>query len=106
MSSFAVRLRKARMDRRMSQADLARVAGVSQASVANYESGMRTPRDTLYRLSQALAVDPGWLFGGHSKMSSWPFSGISVNEYFALSDADRHAIESLVSRLLSKRRND
>lgn len=52
-------LRKEREKARMTQADLSRVTGVSQAVISNIEKGVtRSPRfDTVRRLATALGFD-------------------------------------------------
>ncbi|MFJ1644040.1 helix-turn-helix domain-containing protein [Streptomyces sp. NPDC088258] len=57
--------------RRMTQADLARVSGVSLAMIRGIERGVRTPSDrTLDALADALGTDPSRLVtGGPVRMS-------------------------------------
>ena len=55
--NVAMRLRKLRMARNISQDDLAMIVGVHRGHVARLESGDRTPRlDTLENLAAALKV--------------------------------------------------
>lgn len=52
------RLRRARLARALSQADLARAAGVREATVNAAEQGTRSTVTTIRRLAHALAVKP------------------------------------------------
>ena len=58
-------VREFRVERGMSQAELARRAGVTPSHVSLVESGKRQPSlGTLTRLSEALRVEPGRLLVG------------------------------------------
>ena len=70
------RIRKTRINRGLSQAGLAKLTGVSQPTVANWESGSHTPRkEALNRISEALEVESIWLLSG----GSGPTSAASAN---------------------------
>ncbi len=59
------RIRETRKARALSQVDLARLIGVTQPAVANWESGVHDPRRLMIaRIAEALAVSAGWLAGG------------------------------------------
>jgi transcriptional regulator with XRE-family HTH domain len=54
------RIREWRLRRELSQADVARVAGITQASLSNYENGKRDlPLSTLLGVTRALEVSLG-----------------------------------------------
>lgn len=54
------RIREWRLRRDLSQAEVARVAGITQASLSNYETGKRDlPLSTLLGVSRALEVGVG-----------------------------------------------
>ena len=54
------RLREWRFKRDLSQADVARVSGITQASLSNYETGKRDlPLSTFLRVASALDVSVG-----------------------------------------------
>lgn len=56
--TFAHRLKVARAEARMSQADLAEASGVDANSIARYEQGAVTPGfDKAYALAVALGTD-------------------------------------------------
>lgn len=67
METLGDRLETTRRKRVLTQADLARKAGVSQITVTRLESpnSEANPRvDTVRRLAEALDVDPSWLLFG------------------------------------------
>lgn len=65
LDSYAQRLKWARAQRGWSQAELARIAGVKQATIALHETGARGDRGsaprTLVKIAAALDVNPEWL---------------------------------------------
>ncbi len=63
--SIGERIRQARKARGLSQADLAKRLGVSQPSVANWESGVHDPRRlVLAKLADSLQTPLDWLAAG------------------------------------------
>jgi transcriptional regulator with XRE-family HTH domain len=57
-------LRELRLDRALSQRDLAALAGVAQATINRLEAGHRSAYPvTVRKLAKALKVDPRALFG-------------------------------------------
>lgn len=59
-SEVGQRIREWRLRREMSQAEVARIAGITQASLSNYENGKRDmPLSTLLGVSAALNVSVG-----------------------------------------------
>ena len=60
--AFARRLRKMRLERGLSQEQLASIAGLDRTYVSSCEAGRRNATiRTIHRLSAALQVDPGSL---------------------------------------------
>ena len=66
---FGERLRQARLQRGLTQEELARRASVSIVTVAKLErSEHRRPTvDTAVKLAKALGVDPAWLLFGEGE---------------------------------------
>ncbi len=63
--SIGDRIRHARKEAGLNQADLATRVGVSQPAVANWESGVHDPRRLmLAKIADALTVSRDWLAGG------------------------------------------
>lgn len=60
---WGMEIRKHRQSWNLTQDDLARMLGVSQASITAWERGTRTPDpETLVKLVKALDIDPRVLF--------------------------------------------
>ncbi|MFZ5522865.1 MAG: helix-turn-helix domain-containing protein [Pseudomonadota bacterium] len=73
------RIKRARRERRWSQAELARRLSVTQPSVAEWESGRKAPSmKNLVRLAKLLDVGFEWLSTGRGEMRSSP--ALSVSE--------------------------
>ncbi|QDQ88180.1 helix-turn-helix domain-containing protein [Alcaligenaceae bacterium SJ-26] len=120
MNTFGSRLRHARKLRGLTQQQLARIAGLSQSAVGNYESDQRHSSRALIALASALNIDPRWLDSGRGTPPGsqqppplkepetpyaaeswqatqlWPFPSIDPASLSALSQADRQILESLV----------
>lgn len=64
MNTFAKRLRDTRNERKLSQAELARLCGLSQSAIANYEARTRANPKDIFSLADALGVNPDWLARG------------------------------------------
>ncbi|MDA0302692.1 MAG: helix-turn-helix transcriptional regulator [Chloroflexi bacterium] len=59
-SDVGLRIREWRLRRELSQAEVARLAGITQASLSNYENGKRDlPLSTLLGVARALNVSVG-----------------------------------------------
>jgi transcriptional regulator with XRE-family HTH domain len=63
-TTFAARLRRARIEKGLSQERLARLADVSSITVSRIERGIAVPTvETAQRLARALGVSIAWLLG-------------------------------------------
>lgn len=61
---FRERLKKAREEKKLSQAELAEKAGLQPSAISHFETGGRSPSfDNLKRLADALKVSTDWLLG-------------------------------------------
>jgi len=61
---LAKRLRELRIEKSLSQSDIAKIVGVSQQAIGNYESGTRTPDpDTIIKLANFFSVTTDYLLG-------------------------------------------
>lgn len=65
---FSERLRHARQHRGLSQADLARLCGLTQSAISNYENGTRRDAREILDLARALNVSALWLRKGIGTM--------------------------------------
>ena len=91
-STFADRLQKIRDDRKLSQSDLARKAGLQPSAIAHFEAGRRRPSFANIRtLALALDVSTDYLLGaGQSGTTAFR------NEE-KLSDEDRKFIQDIIN---------
>lgn len=100
----------------MTQAELARAAGVSQSAIASYESQQRLSSRATFKLAAILKVDPGWLHTGKGEMIAaplphavspvhmnvmrepemhlWPLRSITPAQYDALTSDHKRVFES------------
>ena len=55
------RLKKLRLDHKLTKVTLGKISGVSNVQIGRYENGLSKPRpETLVKLAKALGVDPGY----------------------------------------------
>ncbi|AOB32883.1 XRE family transcriptional regulator [Bordetella sp. H567] len=87
MKKFSDRLRHIRSLRGYTQAELARLAGLSQSAVASYESGERKSSRGLFKLAAALGVEAQWLDTGKGPMER------PADVYAAPAGGHRYALE-------------
>ena len=73
-AAFARRLKAARQESRLTEAELAEKVGVSQAAISRWELGERVPRDP-FKVADALGVDPYWLIGKKRPTIKWATNG-------------------------------
>lgn len=106
MDNLASRLKQAREDRRLSQPALAKLAGVSQGTIGNIESGLRNGASSLALIAGALKVRYEWLRDGEGEMNllsqNWPFEAVPHARIEALSERHKGRIEqAILDALLS-----
>ena len=64
MTFFKERLKQLRLERQLSQSELAKNLGVSQRSISSWETGFRQPDfDTLERIARFFEVTQDYLLG-------------------------------------------
>lgn len=74
--TVADRLRKAREDADLDQAELAERIGVSRSTIGNYEGAKVTPRKPILRLwAEETGVPLAWLLDGYGATSDLEFAG-------------------------------
>ncbi|MDD4801929.1 MAG: helix-turn-helix transcriptional regulator [Syntrophomonas sp.] len=71
MNSFAAKIKELRLQRGMSQADLARLLGVARTTVTSYENGSRKPdNDTLIQFAAIFQVSIDYMLGNNTSISN------------------------------------
>ena len=68
LKEFKDRLRKARIEKNLSQVDLGRLTGASQSKIAALESGRNKKPTNIIELSEILGVSAYWLETGKGEM--------------------------------------
>lgn len=104
------RLRQARLAKELSQEELAKLAGVTQGTIANIENGHRKQPRGLLSIARALGIDPTYLLTGQASgfgappvhqevreptapYATWPFRSITRTEWQSLPHDQRDLLE-------------
>lgn len=103
MGSIASRLKEAREEKHWTQAKLATLAKVSQATVGNIEAGLRMGLGSLPRLADVLGVRHNWLRDGelpkHPEAPPMPEGIRSIAEEFERREVPDHARQTIMAIL-------
>lgn len=101
--SFGEQLKCRRKELGLSRSELAKLLGVSQSAVGNYETGVSAPKEEiLLRIFDALHVEPNYLYRGSFESAGGdasPEERTLVEKYRALSPAGRQTIHTLLDAL-------
>lgn len=104
-ASFPGRLRAARENRRLSQGDLARRAGLRPSAISHFETGTRKPSfDNLRRLADALEVTTDYLLGRVTDPQALAGADRLHRHLDRLSADDRDIAEGFLKLLADKSR--
>lgn len=101
---FGERLHKARKHAKLTQAQLAKAAGVAQSTLAELEYDGDASMAAV-RIANACGVRPLWLTDGEGEMVdriTWPFSRVQKDQILALNDDDRSFVEGKLSAALEQ----
>lgn len=94
-NTFGARLIRARVEKGISQSDLATACGVAPAQISRYEADKNQPRlHILHKLAAALSVEPDWLLAGDEGDASDDSDG-TVRSQFRVPAAIHEAIARL-----------
>jgi transcriptional regulator with XRE-family HTH domain len=120
MSELASRLKKARADAGVSQAELAKRIGAGQSTIASIENGRNNGSGRLVDIAKALKVRREWLASGEGNMravdgvahhagapkephaSPWPFPSIPEAEVRALPPAQLGKLEGAIALAMAQ----
>jgi len=117
VNTFGDRLRQARTLRRLTQKELAQACGLSQGAIGNYESNSRRQAKEVFRIAEALDVEPAWLAMGTGPMERqashrvaeatspgrnavWPFPGLDPERVWALTPEQREALTTALAGMV------
>lgn len=120
MKTFGARLRYARELRQLTQKELAQASGLSQGAIGNYENDSRRSPKNVFRIAEALDVEPAWLAMGTEPMETtpspriaeshtsglWPLPGVEPARIWALSAQKREILAQAVSGMLALLEDD
>lgn len=106
---FEERLRRARLDKGLSQAELAGRAGFQPSAVSHFETGTRSPSfENLKRIADALAVSADYLLGRQGESTAaGPVADKLFRNFERMSADDQETIAEwaeMLARKSSKRR--
>lgn len=115
VNTFGSRLRRARMMRNLTQAELARACGLSQGAIGNYEADSRRSAKNIFRIADVLGVEPAWLAMGTGPMErpapalledasgqiTWPFDGLDPRRIWALSAEQRQMLTNALRGMVA-----
>jgi len=95
--NFSKNVRKYRLEKGISQADMAKAAGVSQGTWFQYENGNRIIRlDALLRISDYLQVPLLELLEGKPQVTLSPEKQAFLRKYAKLDKRGRKTVEELM----------
>jgi phage repressor protein C with HTH and peptisase S24 domain len=77
MSTLSERLKQARLDAGLSQAELAKLLGAGQSTIASIENGRNQSSGRLVEIAQLLRVNPTWLASGQGPRQAAPSSAVA-----------------------------
>lgn len=110
--TFAERLLSLRKKRGYTQEQLAALCGLSQSTIASYESGNRLHTRNLFSLAHALGVTPLWLEKGKGQpfvfdepplqYANWPFSYAQQADFNALTSQEQQMVDKVLQTLISQ----
>ena len=102
---FSERLKAVRERRGMSQADLAKKAGLQPTAISHFETGTRSPSfDNLRKLTDALNVSTDYLRGRSEKEEMMgPDSDSLFRDIEKLSEEDLEAMRMMKDALLKRK---
>lgn len=100
---FPARLRAARDQRGLNQAELSKRSGLQGSAISHFETGTRKPSfDNLRRLADALDVTTDYLLGRVKDFKELAGADQLHRHYSAMTSADRDVAEKMMELLAQK----
>lgn len=102
--SIGSRIKDARVRKNYTQRELAKLVGVTNGAIANYEAGTSSPKEpVLFRLLEALEVDANYLFQDgyiNPKKRIMLTTGEQelISKYRSLDDSGKTFVEGVIQR--------
>lgn len=105
MGEFGKRLRSLMDTKSVSAAQLARMTGISEATISRYLSGQyEAKQGNIFKISNALLVSPDYLLGSEIEVSYGDDEMMRI--YHALSLTGKDKVLEYAEMLLKKERED
>lgn len=102
---FRERLKKAREDRGMTQAELAEKAGLPPSSISHFEKGPRKPSfDTLRRLAKELKTTTDYLLGRTAEVDAEVKASVLFRKAAELGTDEWKVIEGMIDALTKNKK--
>jgi len=108
--SFAQRLKKARIDKGLSQTELGNLAGIHYTQVGRYENkGAQPSAEILSKLANALGVSSDYLINGNTdELAERSLNDKELlNQFKAIEqmdDKDKGIVKTLIDAFITKRK--
>jgi transcriptional regulator with XRE-family HTH domain len=108
--SFAQRLKKARIDKGLSQTELGKLVGIHYTQVGRYENkGSQPSADILSKMANALGVSSDYLTNGTTNelAESTLNDKELLNQFKAIEqmdDKDKNVVKTLIDAFITKRK--
>lgn len=104
------KIRKARLERGLTQQELGKIVGVQKSAIAKYESGrvVNIKRSTLQKIAKVLNIRPSELvFDGSPKEAAGLHARIitdldlmdAIKDYYLLSEENKRMVRDLIRSL-------
>ena len=105
--TFGDRLREMRLQKGLTQEQLAKLIGVAKSTLTGYEKGNREPDlFKIKRLLEVLDIDSDFLLGVSRNAESESEITNAPKGYFLLHDESKKIVDSLVLQLLEMQEKD
>ena len=98
MTDFGRRLKQARKEKHMTQKELAKLLGLEQSAISNYEKNFRTPpMQSILDIAEALKVTVSYLLGETLEANRQEFGNRQNVADLDLIDIQNHFLEDLIA---------
>ena len=108
LTTTALRLRHLRIERNLSQQDVANYLGITRTAYNKYENGFSQPTRTVKKLAELFCVSTDYILGTDTSDAEQQMIDASmekqIKKYLSLNENSRYIIDSLVNKLYQDER--
>jgi len=97
MNTLSSRLREVRLQRKLSQAELAKKAGVASTTISSIEQGRNRGTTLIVPIAKALGVREEWLVSGKGKKEAG-VEPVAGEQYYLVAKSPQEAAEQLLAK--------